>query len=427
MIALGVALEAARILSLSAALDTASAHQPQLRQAHADLAAARARTDQARAPLLPQLSGTASYQRTTANFVARPGFVPSSATGMMTAPPNFNTFNFYNFSLTLNQLAWDWGWTIGRWRSVGALADAQADTERVTRLTIDTQVRVAFFNARANKALVEVARATLANQDRHLQQITGFVEIGTRPAIDLAQARTDRANSQVQLINAENAYETSKAQLNQAMGVEGPTDYDVADETLPPFEGEDLPEATQLAEAARMRPDLASARNNVRAQELNLKALKGNYGPAFGASMTLNDQGSVIDNLAWNWNVTVTANWAIFSGLQTWAQVKEAKAVVDSTSAQLETLDQSVRLDVVQSRLALRAAKAALGASEEALVNARERLSLAEGRYQAGVGNVIELGDAQVALTSAAAQRVQAEYNVSTARAQLMRALGRQR
>ena len=51
--------------------------------------------------------------------------------------------------------------------------------------------------------------------------------------------------------------------------------------------------------------------------------------------------------------------------------------------------------------------------------------TLAEGRYQAGVGNIIELGDAQVAQTSAAAQAVQAEYNLATARAQLGRALGR--
>ena len=65
-------------------------------------------------------------------------------------------------------------------------------------------------------------------------------------------------------------------------------------------------------------------------------------------------------------------------------------------------------------------------ASQEALVNARERLRLAEERYQVGVGSAIELGDAQVALTQAAAQAVQADDQLSTARAQLLRAVGRQ-
>jgi len=73
----------------------------------------------------------------------------------------------------------------------------------------------------------------------------------------------------------------------------------------------------------------------------------------------------------------------------------------------------------------VRANKEAVLAADEAVTNAKERLRLAEGRYQAGVGSIIELGDAQVAATTAQAQKVQADYNVSTARAQLLNALGR--
>ena len=91
----------------------------------------------------------------------------------------------------------------------------------------------------------------------------------------------------------------------------------------------------------------------------------------------------------------------------------------------MDGLRQSVRLDVDQARLAVRASKAALAASGDAVTNARERLKLAEGRYQAGVGNAIELGDSQVALTSALAQQVQADQKLAAARAQLLRALGR--
>ena len=99
-------------------------------------------------------------------------------------------------------------------------------------------------------------------------------------------------------------------------------------------------------------------------------------------------------------------------------RIKNARAQLDSARLQ-------IRLELDQARLALRAAKAALGAAGEALRNARERLKLAEGRYQQGIGSIIELGDAQVALTTAAAQSVQADYRVATARAQLAKALGR--
>ena len=84
-----------------------------------------------------------------------------------------------------------------------------------------------------------------------------------------------------------------------------------------------------------------------------------------------------------------------------------------------------VRFDVQQAVLTLRATKVAIDASREALTNAREQLRLAEGRYQSGVGSIIELGDAQIAATNAAAQVVQADFNLATARAQLLTALGR--
>ena len=57
---------------------------------------------------------------------------------------------------------------------------------------------------------------------------------------------------------------------------------------------------------------------------------------------------------------------------------------------------------------------------------ARQRLLLAEGRYRNGSGSVIELGDAQIAASAAAAQVVQTDFQLSTARAQLLFALGRQ-
>jgi outer membrane protein len=128
----------------------------------------------------------------------------------------------------------------------------------------------------------------------------------------------------------------------------------------------------------------------------------------------------------WNWSATATLSWNVFQGGLTRAQAQEAGANLDSVQAQASALRQQVRVDLEQTRLAVRASKQTLAAAAEALINARDRLRLAEGRYRAGAGSAIELGDAQVALTTAAAQRVQAEYNLSTSRAQLLRALGRE-
>jgi outer membrane protein len=397
------------VLTLDRALELARRNQPQLRQARAGTEAAAARADQARSPLLPQAGADLSYGRSSQNgrsALSSPLPETLSASG------------------TVSQLLWDFGQTPNRFRAAREAAEAQRQSEQATGFQVTLGVRSAYFAARAAKDLVAVARETLSNQEAHLRQIEGFVEVGTRPEIDLAQARTDRANAQVQVINAENGYEVAKAQLNLAMGVEAPTAYDVADETLPPVEGEDRGTDELLAEALRQRPDLAALAGQQRAQQATLWSVQGGYLPSLGVSTGITDVGSP-GSTYWNWNATLRLSWDLFQGGLTRAQEQEARANLDGLDAQAAALRQQVRLDVDQARLAVRAARAALSAAGEALLNARERLRLAEGRYQTGAGSVIELGDAQVAVTAAGAQRVQAEYAVSSARAQLLRALGR--
>lgn len=420
----GTAASGKPVLTLAEAERSARERQPQLQQARSLTGAASARADEARAPLLPQVTGSALYERTTGNFAPRPGQLPSSVSTRTTS--SWTTFDYFNFGLTASQLVYDFGQTSGRWRAAQASAGAQRQSEHGTELQVLLTVRSAFFNARAQRDLVLVARDTLANQEAHLRQVEGFVRAGTRPEIDLLQARTDRANAQVALINAENAYATGRAQLNQAMGVTGSTDYEVASDTLPPVEGEDAPVDALVPEAERNRPDLVALEEQARAQELTVGAVQGGYGPALGVSTGFTDAGPSLGSTVWNWNATATLTWNLFQGGLTRAQVEEARANTSAARAQAEVLRQQIRVDVDQARLALLASKSSLGAANEALANAKERLRLAERRYQTGVGSLIDLGDAQVAETSAAAQLVQSEYNLSTARAQLVRALGRE-
>jgi outer membrane protein len=412
-----------KVLTLGEALSIAARSQPNLRQAKDATDVAKARADEARAPLLPQVNGTATYQRTTSNCVTRPGSPVCNA--MSAVASQLDSFNFWAFGLTTSQLVYDSGVTIERFRAAQATAEAQAATELATRLQTDLSVRTAFFNARAQKALIQVQKETLENQDRHLSQIEGFVRVGTRPEIDLAQARTDRANALVALITAQNGYDVARAQLGQAIGLDAPPDFDLSDEVFPPVSDEDATMQQLLDEAWRGRPEVVAADKQLRAAQLTVRSAYGSYGPSLGVGTSVTDSGTALGSLGWNANFSVSLSWNLFSGLLNWSQVREAKATYDSFEAQRDLIKLGLRLEVDQGRVAVSGAKAALTAATEALENARVRLKLAEGRYQAGVGSVIELGDAQVALTNAAAQEVQARYTLANARAQLMKALGR--
>jgi outer membrane protein len=411
-----------KTLTLDEAVKTAETRQPAARQAAAQTEAAWARAVQARAPLLPQVSGALLYQRGTYNCVTRPGSVPCSLIGKTASA---HTANYFNFGLTATQLLYDFGQTTGKWRAAQATAESTAQTERATMLQVVLTARMAFFNARAQRALVQVAREQLENQERHLGQVKGFVKVGTKPEIDLAQALADRANARVALINAENNYDLGKAQLNQAMGVEGTTAYEVADETLFEIAGESGGIDQLAAEGLKARPEFAAIEYQVRAQEQTVRSARGTYWPTLGLASSLSDAGHKLDDLGWNWNASMTLTWNLFTGLQSRGQVQEAEATLVALRAQRDALRLQVRVEVEQARLGVRAARGALEAAGESLESSRLRLKLAEGRYQTGVGNIIELGDAQVALTSSAAQKVQAEFSLASARAQLLKALGR--
>ena len=410
-----------RVLTLQEAQRVAVERQPQIRAAQASTEAAEGRVEQARSGLLPQLSATAGYERTTNNFLFRPGSL-----NRVGAVDSWSAINYYESSATLSQLIWDFGQTSKRWRSTQASARASGDQERVTLQQTLLQVRTAFFNAVANKELLAVARETLENQRNHRTQIEGFVQAGTRPPIDLSQAQADFSNAEVVVVNALNAYQRSKVLLNQTMGLEAPIDYDVASDALPPQAGEDGALEPLLESALAARPEIGSAKEQVKAQQLLIQSARGSYGPSLALLGTIQQTAATGTNyVGWDAAVGVTLTWNLFQGGLTNGVVHEAEGNLGFAAAQLDLLRQQVRVDVDQALLAIRAAKAALSSATRALVAARQRLQLAEGRYQNGSGSVIELGDAQIAASNAAAQVVQTDYQLATARAQLLFALGR--
>lgn len=412
-----------RVLTLAEALTLAAQHHPDLRQARAGTEAGKARVDQARAPLLPQVSGTASYKRSTANFAPSPGSVPKSVTSSATA--NFDTYNYFAVGASASQLVYDFGQTSGKLQAALAQARATGAGEQTARVRILAGVRIAYFAAQAQHALLQVATSTLENQERHLAQIQAFVEVGRRPAIDLAQARADRANAELQRINAEANDETARAQLLGAIGLTEPMEVTLGAETMPAVPGEDAKTESLLADALAARPDIAALNLQLEAQDRTIAALRATYAPAVLLSTGLTDAGTQLSGLAWNWQATLGLSWPVFQGGLTDAQLREARANRSAIEAQIAGVSLQVRVDVEQARLAVRASRLALGAADEALSNAKVRLELAEGRYKAGAGSIIELADAQLGFTTASAQRVQADFKLATARAQLLAALGR--
>jgi outer membrane protein len=406
------------VFTLEEALALADA-RPAVRLQQANARAAGARADQARSALLPQVQANADWSRDTTNAAPTPG-------GGASWVADSTMSDSFRASLGASQLIWKGGSANRSWKAARSEAEASSLDATSSVQQARWEVRSAYFFAMAAKELVGVAREALSNQERHLAQVEAFIQAGTRPEIDRAQARADLANSRVDLIHAENTFRLARHQLDQATGRMNVYDYDVADEDMPAVQGEDVALDVLLARARSQRPDLAAEHERLVAVQATLRAAEGGYSPEISASASVGSGGAQLDREAINWGGGLTLGLPIFAGGDIRANVAEARASFDAEKARDDILELQVRTAVAQAQADVQAASAALGASDDALAAARERLSLAEGRYKTGVGSAIELGDAQLEATRAAAQKVQARLDLATARATLLMTIGEQ-
>jgi outer membrane protein len=415
--------DAPRLLHLNEAVEAAVKNQPQLIQARASAAAAEGRVIEARSPLLPQITPQASWTRSYRALTS--ATTGGTGTTSNVAQCVSSTCNTWRFGVAGSQTLWDPSTWAG-WESSQRSADSLNATATATLNNVVLNVRTFYFAARATRDLVEVAQETLKNQLTHQQQVEGFVRVGTRPEIDLALARLNVANSRVQLINAQNADRVAKAQLNQAMGLPQGTDYQVAGDELPPVDVEDRPLPYLFDTALSSRPELISFEYARQASGKALDSARWGWSPTLGFSGSYFKAGPELSALADSWAFGFTLTWQLIQGGLTVGRVREAEQNLVGSTAALTGEQLQVRFDVEQAEATLLGSKESLVAAQDAVDNAKEQLRLAEGRYQAGVGTIIELSDAQVQLTNAAAQLVQAQFNLATARAKLLAALGRQ-
>ena len=389
-----------------------------------------------RGPLLPQVFGTAALIGTElfgrSNGTSVGVGVPGSGTGASgagagsTGSTAITTGNGFRttLGLTATQLIWDFGTTWDRFHSFEAAANQYQLTEAETRLQSHLTVRSAYYNAHALKTLVAVAHETLENEKKHLAQTEGMVRVGTTADIALAQERTTYANDVFQAIQAEGNYLNGKALLNQTMGIEGSLDYEVQVLDAPPVPEENQTIDQLLPQALKARPAFAAIERQADAQALLISSYRGSYWPSLSVEGGVLAAATRPDNFAGDVFGELVLSWTLFNGLTNVGNVREQKADLLAIEAQRDQLRQQIRYDLENARVSVASAKSGIDSADQAVANAHEQLRLAEGRFETGVGSIIELGDAQVAYTAAQVQQVQAHYTLNNARATLLAKLG---
>lgn len=408
-----------KTLTLQEAIDIALAQHPTIRVGQATIEAAQQRVYQQEASYLPRGGYTYVYTRQERPVTAASGGVQLGGGPLRSTAQTYN-FNSTNFSIS--QLLFDFGSTLAAIRAAAASMEASVADLETTRQTVVFNTKQAYYALLSAQRLLQVAEETVQQNQKHLEEAQARFDVGVAPRFDVTQAQVQVSNAELNLITARNNVALGRETLRTAMGITGPFEFilvDTLERRAVPVEDKDL-----LPQAYAARPELQSIRAQQRSTADQVSSLQKQYLPSLSGNAQYNWTGRDYPLVqGWIWGVTLTM--PLFDSILTTAEVGEAKANLRGLKAQEDNLRQQVTLEVRQSLLDLHRAEESIRVSEQTVVQAQENLELAEGRYAAGVGNIIEVTDAQVSLTSAQANNIQALYTYKTALAQLEKAVGR--
>ena len=348
-----------------------------------------------------------------------------------TTPPGVSGFpdtankatDYFIYRFTLNQLIFDFGKTPGQ-MAVSRASFGQAGEELAgTRQRVVLEARTAYYGYLAALRAQKVEEENVRQNRELLRQAQGFYKVGVRAKIDVTKAEANLYDAEALLIRAKNAVEVAKVSLMTALGLKTWPFETVVD--LP----EVIPQVPPLAElkekALKQRPELVKNRYQQEGNQASVRVARAGFFPTLNSTASYGWQG-VTYPLAESWWVGATVNFPLFEGLSTTYTYRQAKANLRATAANAEVLTQEVAKEVEQSYLDLQSAKEVIRATAKAKEAAQENLRLAWGRYKAGVGNIIEVTDAQVQFSRADLRHVQALYDYLVAEARLDKAIGRQ-
>ncbi|MEW6426745.1 MAG: TolC family protein [Thermodesulfobacteriota bacterium] len=396
-------------LSLARAVAIARRMQPAILAARGSVAAGESLVGQARSGLYPQVDGTAGYSRYS------PAGVAAGLGG------EDGAYSQYTAGVTARQLLYDFGRTSARVAVRRTAVDAaRADLGAVEDLIV-YNVKLAYFDLLKTGRHLGVATETVAQFEAHLLQAKGFFDSGVKPKYDVTKAEVDLSNARLERIRAENALRLARVTLNTAMGVPAAPFFEVEDNL--DFQPFSLPLAAAMEKAYAGRPDLKALERRQRlAEQAVALARKGDSPTVSGqAGGSLAGETFPLDE---GWDIGVVLSVPLFNGHRTRHEVGEAEANLVSAAADLTALRQAIHREVQQGYLQLAEAEERISTLELTVRQAEENYRIAAGRYAAGVGNPVEVTDAEITLANARTAHVQALYDYRIAASTIEKAVG---
>jgi outer membrane protein TolC len=413
-------------LTLEKSIQIALEQSPIILKARAEIDAAEGVEGQARAGFLPQLAVNGSVGK----YYAKPMTVQITFAG---TPQAFDygtdeQADTLNYSLSLSQSIF----TGGKLSKSLAMANkgSKIAREEYKRVAEDVKFNVisGYYGILKAQKLVELSEQSVEMSKSHLSRIQALLSVGMSTRADRLRGEVQLANAEVGLTRARQALEIAKNHFNSALGRDlgagvELTEIEYGSEEIPVYDYKGL-----LETAYDNRPDWRQyiLTKKISEDEVGLAysglwpmvSLMGNYD--VGSTKYPSYQSDTE-----NWTALISGSWNIFDGTATWNKIKESRARLAANRASESDIKKAIALEVKDANFGLRSAKENLEGTGKALELAEENLKIADLRYNSGVGTNLEVVDAQVAVTQARIDRLQAQHELQIAQARINKIVGR--
>ncbi len=409
-----------KVLTMEDAIKISLDNQPLILARIGDYQAQLQNIAIALAPQLPQLSGQWNgFWNQTPSSSQVPAGQTASLSNLRTVTVQTRSLTT-SATVTAQQLLWDFGKTLAATDAARAGAKSSAEDVEVQKQETVRLVKEAYYNLALSNRLVQVSQAQLDRALVNLRSAKGFFDVGTQPKSSVTRAEVDVANAQLSIIAAVNQVNIFRLTINQLMGIPINTPTEIQDNLA--YEHVDFDAKSLLNEAFARRPEYRQIKARYDQAEFTVKQQFRNFFPNVVAQGTY---GSARADMNETYSYGLQLNWSIFDGGGKIALYKQAQAQRDAAQARVRDTELTIWQQVERAYVTVQQAEEAIGAAEKGVESADENFRLSQGRFDAGVANIIELTDAQLALTNAQATVAQALANYRIFIAQLERFLGR--
>lgn len=397
-------------ISLEECLKFALGNNPRIQAAMQDVFASDYRIRQAWASYFPQFGWQTGYTRIRQlqlSDVFRQNLV----------------FNYFILGqISASQMLYDFGVTQNQ-VTIRKL-DNQGYKITLTGTVNDVicQVKQAYYNLQYAIEAKKVAEDMVAKYAAFYDQAKAFYTVGTKPKVDVTIAEVNLSNAKLTLIQAENAVDIAMAKLNNTMGLPYFNKYKI-NESLR-YEPCDVTLESAIKIAQESRPEFQLAEVKVEEARQNVKLVKKSYFPQLSVEGQFQVGGRTpASNYGYNFGGYL--NFPTINGMLIKNEIKEAKALHSKEQANAINTKNNIYYEVQESYFSLKEKKNKIPVAFLGMKQAKENYELSYGRYKVGVGNPVELKEAQVQYQNAQLTYYQTMYEYNTARATLEKVIGK--